>query len=109
MKPQIIIHFVITLIVASSCVSSSKYNDLQNEYEDLQYRYEELDKKYGDLLDEHVEKCREAMELREEYDELEMKYQRLRNKASEACQDYSFWGATHFFTRTAMTNLESVL
>lgn len=50
--------FVITLIAASSCVSSSKYDDLQ-------YEYEKLASKYDDLKDDYVNKCRELEELQE--------------------------------------------
>ena len=92
----------ITLIIASSCVSESKY-------ENLEYKYEELERKYSNLEDDYENKCQEVEELHEAYDELEMKYLYLRDEASDVCHKYHFFGATDFFTQVAIRNLESML
>ncbi len=100
MKP--LFALFISIIITSSCVSTSKYKELERITNDQLKRMNEL----------VIEKEQECAALKEKNEELEEKVDELSDKIflmgnamEEAYHSYHFWGPNDTFTRIAIDDL----
>lgn len=96
---------IITILLLSSCVSSSKYNDLKFRMNIKNNRIEQLEEEVSRLKEEKDELDYIIAELQETVEELKSEMDEMKDAMREAHDKYFSYGPTDFFTESAISRL----